>query len=52
MHALIIEQDAWIVLMIEDALRALGYTSFDVADSPHRRRCEMPPRRRYGHYAH
>jgi DNA-binding response OmpR family regulator len=32
-HALIIEQDAWIVLMIEDALRDLGYTSFDIAES-------------------
>ncbi|HEX8366426.1 MAG TPA: response regulator [Allosphingosinicella sp.] len=31
MHALIIEQDAWVVLMIEDALGDLGYTSFDVA---------------------
>jgi DNA-binding response OmpR family regulator len=34
MHALIIEQDAWIIMMIEDALRDLGYTSFDVATSP------------------
>jgi CheY-like chemotaxis protein len=33
MHALIIEQDAWISLMIEDALRDVGYTSFDVAGS-------------------
>lgn len=33
MHALIIEQDAWIVLMIEDALRELGYMSFAVATS-------------------
>lgn len=31
MHALIIEQDAWVVLMIEDALTELGYTSFDIA---------------------
>ncbi|HEX8527083.1 response regulator [Allosphingosinicella sp.] len=31
MHALIIEQDAWVVLMIEDALRDVGYVSFDVA---------------------
>ena len=31
MHALIIEQDAWVVLMIEDALAEAGYTSFDVA---------------------
>src|SRR5687767_11073440 len=31
MHALIIEQDAWIVFMIEDVLRELGYTSFSVA---------------------
>ena len=34
MHALIIEQDMWIILMIEDSLRLLGYTSFDFADSP------------------
>jgi DNA-binding response OmpR family regulator len=34
MHALIIEQDTWIILMIEDALRALGYSTFDFADSP------------------
>ena len=34
MHALIIEQDTWIILMIEDALRALDYTSFDLAYSP------------------
>lgn len=34
MHALIIEQDTWIILMIEDALRALGYTSFDLSYSP------------------
>jgi len=34
MHALIIEQDSWIALMIEDALRDLGYLSFDVASSP------------------
>ena len=34
MHALIIEQDMWIILMIEDSLRVLGYTSFDFADSP------------------
>ena len=33
MHALIIEQDAWIVFMIEDVLRELGYTSFAVASS-------------------
>ncbi|HEX8526104.1 response regulator [Allosphingosinicella sp.] len=33
MHALIIEQEAWVVLTIEDALRELGYTSFDVAVS-------------------
>jgi DNA-binding response OmpR family regulator len=31
MHALIIEQDAWVALMIEDALDEAGYTSFDVA---------------------
>ncbi len=34
MHALIIEQDTWIILMIEDALRTLDYTSFDLAYSP------------------
>lgn len=34
MHALIIEQDTWIIMMIEDALRDLGYTSFAVASSP------------------
>jgi len=33
MHALIIEQDAWVILMIEDVLRGLGYTSFDSASS-------------------
>ena len=33
MHALIIEEDAWVALMIEDALLDLGYTSFDVADT-------------------
>jgi CheY-like chemotaxis protein len=33
MHALIIEQDAWVVLMIEDALMEVGYTSFDIAAS-------------------
>ena len=33
MHALIIEQDMWIILMIEDVLRELGYTSFAVAGS-------------------
>lgn len=33
MHALIIEQNAWIVLMIEDVLRDLGYTSFTVVSS-------------------
>ena len=33
MHALIVERDAWIVLMIEDALRELGYTSFAFATS-------------------
>ena len=32
-HALIIEQDAWTVLMIEDALVELGFTTFDVASS-------------------
>jgi CheY-like chemotaxis protein len=34
MHALIIEQDMWIILMIEDVLRDLGYTSFALASSP------------------
>src|SRR5688572_14435927 len=34
MHALIIEQDLWIVLMIEDVLTDLGYTSFSLASSP------------------
>jgi CheY-like chemotaxis protein len=33
MHALIIEQDAWIILMIEDVLRELGYTSFAFAST-------------------
>lgn len=33
MHALIIEQDMWIIMMIEDALRELGYTSFAIASS-------------------
>jgi CheY-like chemotaxis protein len=33
MHALIIEQDTWIVLMIEDVLRELGFTSFAFASS-------------------
>jgi DNA-binding response OmpR family regulator len=33
MHALIIEQDTWIILMIEDVLRELGYTSFALACS-------------------
>jgi CheY-like chemotaxis protein len=45
MHALIIEQDAFIILMIEDVLRTLGYSSFAFAASPDeavaaaRRRC-------------
>jgi CheY-like chemotaxis protein len=34
MHALIIEQDMWIILMIEDVLRDLGYTGFAHASSP------------------
>ena len=34
MHALIIEQDLWITLMIEDVLRDLGYSSFAHASSP------------------
>lgn len=33
MHALIIEQDVWVIVMIEDVLRELGYTSFDSAAS-------------------
>lgn len=33
MHALIIEQDTWITMMIEDVLRDLGYTSFAFASS-------------------
>ena len=33
MHALIIEQDSWIILMIEDVLSELGYTSFTIAAS-------------------
>ena len=33
MHALIIEQDMWVILMIEDVLRDLGYTSFVSAAS-------------------
>jgi len=33
MHALIIEQDMWITLMIENVLRDLGYTSFTFAPS-------------------
>lgn len=33
MHALIIEQDMWVIVMIEDVLRELGYTSFDFAAS-------------------
>jgi DNA-binding response OmpR family regulator len=34
MHALIIEQDMWVVLMIEDVLREVGYSSFSLASSP------------------
>ena len=33
MHALIIEQDAWVAFAIEDALRNIGYTSFSFAVS-------------------
>ena len=33
MHSLIIEQDIWVIVMIEDVLRELGYTSFDSAAS-------------------
>ena len=33
MHAIIIEQEMWITLVIEDALRELGYTSFTFATS-------------------
>jgi CheY-like chemotaxis protein len=32
-HALIIEQDRWIILMIEGVLREIGYTSFATASS-------------------
>ena len=34
MHALIIEQDMWIIFMIENVLRDLGYTSFALASCP------------------
>ena len=34
MHALIIEDEAMIVMAIEDALRNCGFTSFEVAISP------------------
>lgn len=34
MHALIIEQDSWVTLMIEDALADIGYTSFAFACTP------------------
>lgn len=34
MHALIIEEDMWITLMIEDVLRDLGYDSIAHAASP------------------
>lgn len=33
MHALILEQDAFTVIMIEDALREMGFTTIDVACS-------------------
>jgi DNA-binding response OmpR family regulator len=33
MHALIIEDESMIALAIEDALRACGFTSFDIAVS-------------------
>ena len=33
MHALIIEQEMWIIFMIEDVLRELGYSSFTHASS-------------------
>ena len=33
LHALIIEQDMWVILMIEDVLRDIGYTSFAFASS-------------------
>ena len=33
MHALIIEDESMIVMAIEDALRACGFTSFDIAAS-------------------
>ena len=31
MHALIIEDEFFITMVVEDALRSLGYTSFDLA---------------------
>ncbi len=34
MHALIIEDESLIAMAIEDALRALGFTSFDLAPCP------------------
>ena len=34
-HALIIEDETLIALAIEDVLRDLGFTSFDLAPSPH-----------------
>jgi DNA-binding response OmpR family regulator len=45
MHALVIEQDMWITLMIEDALRGLGFASVacaatrEEAVAAARRRC-------------
>ena len=33
MHALIIEDESWIAMAIEDALRGCGFTSFDSAVS-------------------
>jgi len=33
MHALIIEQDAWIIAMIEDALWELGFVTIHCAQS-------------------
>lgn len=34
MHALIIEDESLIAMVIEDALRDLGFTTFDIAPSP------------------
>ena len=34
MHALIIEDESMIAIVIEDILRDIGFTSFDIAPSP------------------